>query len=322
LRQPEIAGLQEVEQRAAMLLHARALRGRLLEHFAARYVNPDALLGLVQRDFPGLPDAYAAAVLREATTAQRQRMTEARRVPLALAEKARELLREAKLTRALEGFYLQDSHCDETCALVLSLLSRQAAWPQSINLEIRQGSDSGRRLGLIFPEGQPGLLTTLVRNEGRYRLYNEGRASDVEVDEPRGWEQVLLAMLAPSDRQRLGWAGDDAPAKVRRMLQQSLPSSRRDIALSVGISPGRPWFNPGRRMPMGAWAIRSMGVVTPRRQWKAHSAHGCARCTRASKRPNWKPGWRITGNRIRWRSVVCCATSSSTAICMRACRRG
>ncbi|MHA6164579.1 NEL-type E3 ubiquitin ligase domain-containing protein [Pseudomonas sichuanensis] len=263
LRQPEIAGLQEVEQRAAMLLHARALRGRLLEHFAARYVNPDALLGLVQRDFPGLPDAYAAVVLREATTAQRQRMTEAWRVPLALAEKARELLREARLTRALEGFYLQDSHCDETCALVLSLLSRQAAWPQSINLEIRQGSDSGRRLGLIFPQGQPGLLTTLVRNEGRYRLYNEGRASDVEVDEPRGWEQVLLAMLAPSDRQRLGWVGDDAPAKVRRMLQQSLPSSRRDIAQSVGISPGRPWFNPGRRMPDGRVGYPLDGRANP-----------------------------------------------------------
>ncbi|MEN5238856.1 NEL-type E3 ubiquitin ligase domain-containing protein [Pseudomonas sp. TWI923] len=264
LHQPEIVGLQEVEQRDAILLHARALRGRLLEHFAVHYVHPDALLGLVQRDFPGLPDAYAAAVLREATTAQRQRMTEARRVPLALAEKARELLREAKLTRALEGFYLQDSHCDETCALVLSLLSRQAAWPQSINLEVRQGSDSGRRLGLIFPEGRPGLLTTLVRNEGRYRLYNDGRASEVEVDEPSGWEQVLLAMLAPSDRQRLGWTGDDAPAKVRQTLQQSLPSSRRDIALSAGISPARPWFNPGRRMPDGRVGYPLSGRGDPR----------------------------------------------------------
>ncbi|AZL74814.1 NEL-type E3 ubiquitin ligase domain-containing protein [Pseudomonas oryziphila] len=264
LHQPEIVGLQEVEQRDAILLHARALRGRLLEHFAVRYVHPDALLGLVQRDFPGLPDAYAAAVLREATTAQRQRMTEARRVPLALAEKARELLREAKLARALEGFYLQDSHCDETCALVLSLLSRQAAWPQSINLEVRQGSDSGRRLGLIFPEGRPGLLTTLVRNEGRYRLYNDGRASEVEVDEPSGWEQVLLAMLAPSDRQRLGWTGDDAPAKVRQTLQQSLPSSRRDIAVSAGISPARPWFNPGRRMPDGRVGYPLSGRGDPR----------------------------------------------------------
>ncbi|MFF7109530.1 NEL-type E3 ubiquitin ligase domain-containing protein [Pseudomonas sichuanensis] len=268
LPQPEIAGLQEVEQREAILLHARALRGRLLEHFAVRYVPPDALLGLLQRDFPGLPDAYAAAVLREATTAQRQRMSEERRVPLALAEKARELLGEARLTRALEGFYLKDSHCDETCALVLSLLSRQAAWPQSINLEIRQGSDSGRRLGLIYPEGQPGLLTTLVRNEGRYRLYSDGRASQVEVDEPRGWEQVLLAVLAPSERQRLGWTGDDAPAKVRQMLQQSLPSSRRDIAVSVGISPGRPWFNPGRRMPDGrvGYPLNGRGSSTPAMQ--------------------------------------------------------
>ncbi|MEN8638329.1 NEL-type E3 ubiquitin ligase domain-containing protein [Pseudomonas sichuanensis] len=264
LLQPEIAGLQEAEQREAILLHARALRGRLLEHFAVRYVHPDALLGLIQRDFPGLPDAYVGAVLREATTAQRQRMTEARRVPLALAEKARELLREARLTRALEGFYLQDSHCDETCALVLSLLSRKVAWPQSVNLEIRQGSDSGRRLGLIYPEGQPGRLTTLVRNEGRYRLYNEGRASEVEIDEPKGLEQVLLAMLAPSDRQRLGWTGDDAPAKVRLMLQQSLPSSRRDIAVSVGISPGRPWFNPGRRMPDGrvGYPLSGRGIPT------------------------------------------------------------
>lgn len=65
--------------------------------------HPAAVL---KRDFPGLPAAFGDEIWRTATAVERTQMTTQRRVPLRLAVKAREALRESELNRAISGLLL------------------------------------------------------------------------------------------------------------------------------------------------------------------------------------------------------------------------
>ncbi|WP_306109302.1 NEL-type E3 ubiquitin ligase domain-containing protein [Pseudomonas sp. EMN2] len=251
LTQLDSHGMDEGGQRQAVLDDESLLRELLLEHFSTRYLAPDPLCNLIKRDFPGLPDAYASAVLRQASEAERVRMADEQRIPLDLAEKARALLQEARLTRALEGFYLHNGYRAETLDLVFGLLSSRAGWPNRVNLELREGSEHGRRLAMIHPEDRQLGVTTLVRRNGQFRLYNDGRASTVEVPAPHSWEQALLAVLPLADRERLGWDGAQGWLTLRADLRAWLPDSRRRIASQLGLRQHDAWFNPGRRLPDG-----------------------------------------------------------------------
>ncbi|TDF77881.1 NEL-type E3 ubiquitin ligase domain-containing protein [Pseudomonas sp. H9] len=250
LAQIDTAGLSDAEQRAEVLANASSLREGLFEHFARQYVPAQDGLALIKRDFPGLPDAYAACLLKQASDADRLRMSEQQRIPLALAEQARSLLRHAQLTRTREGLFLHNSLPADTVDLVFNLLRKHANWPSSINLELRQGSSSGRRLAVLNTQSRSEHV--MVWREGRFELSDgQGHALDLEIDEPAGLAQVLLAILPEAQRSRLGWAGSNAVDQVRQDLQGWLPAQPEQLERMLGWPKIKPWFNPGQRLADG-----------------------------------------------------------------------
>ncbi|WP_054884010.1 NEL-type E3 ubiquitin ligase domain-containing protein [Pseudomonas sp. NBRC 111130] len=208
-----------------------------------------ALLGVIMRDFPGLPKAYALRVLDEASDAQRAIMSEHARLPLAVAEQARALLQVARLTRVREAFYLPGSHREDALELVFDLLRRYAAWPQSANLELRRGSDAGPLLARLYP-GDEALV--LVHREGQFEIHrNDGYPTSVQPEAPAGLAEVLLACLPQAHRQRLGWDGADASGRLVADLQGWLPATREALMRQLGMSEIKPWLNPARRRADG-----------------------------------------------------------------------
>lgn len=244
---PDDARLRQV------LLDEPALwRGRLLEHFSRRYLPNDALLPLVLRDFPGLPDAYALDVLTSANAAQRQRMLENSRLPLALAERAQSALHNARVTRMLEGVYWQDSQSSDTVELVFALLRRRAGWPQSLDVEVREGADTGPLLARLNPQGGEDRRVVMARRNGTYRVFDaEGRALDSPVASPQGLFEALVAALEPEQAQRLGWAGAGGGQRLRRDVQGWLPSTRAELLPLAGLCEIKPWFSPAQRLADG-----------------------------------------------------------------------
>ncbi|MGH8440732.1 MAG: dermonecrotic toxin domain-containing protein, partial [Pseudomonas sp.] len=267
LAQIDTAGLSAAEQRTEVLEQADRLREGLFEHFTRQYLAADDSLALLQRDFPGLPDAYALHLLQQANDADRLRMTDEQRIPLALAEQARSLLRHAKLTRMREGLFLRNSYQADSIDLAFNLLRKHANWPSSINLELREGSDGGRRLAVLDP--QNANVHVMVWRAGRFWLSDaQGYPLDLEIDEPAGLPEVLLAVLPDSELARLRWVASNAADQVRRDLQGWLPASRQRLERLLGWREVKPWFNPGRRLADG----RVGYLLSGRGSWRNDAA--------------------------------------------------
>ena len=241
------------EQFASIQAWADELRTPMLEHFASAYLPEDPLLAVLQRSFAGLPDAYALALLKDASAAVRQRMLSEARVPLALAEQARAMLQQARLTRAREAFYLRSSYHADAVTLAFSLLRRRGLAPGGVNLVLRERSSTGPVLERLFPEqGGAGQVTVLVWRNGGFELFDDrGRGSDIEVAQPQGLFEVLSACLPPAFMQRQGWAGEDVAGHIRLSMQGWLPLDRLQLIRLLGWREARPVPAPLHRLPDG-----------------------------------------------------------------------
>jgi len=80
------------------------LRGEAFEElFNERQVNPNAADQVLMRDFPGLSHRCAREIVEQANSVELERLNDAGRVPLTLAERARWAVRDSRIDRALAG---------------------------------------------------------------------------------------------------------------------------------------------------------------------------------------------------------------------------
>ena len=223
-------------QGSAISAAAERLRGPMLDHFAEQYLAQEPTLKVLQRAFPGLPKAYALDVLKHASAAMRQRMLDDHRLPLALARRARSMLQEARLTRARETLFLRGSYHPDGVALAFALLRTHGLPVTQANLLLREQATTGGELAHLLAAGsQEQSPTVLVRNAGRFELYDtRGRSLSTPVSEPQGLYEVLDACLDPGYRQQQGWHGDDGPALIRQQLQAWLPAERQALLTLLG----------------------------------------------------------------------------------------
>lgn len=250
--QPEMAGVPDNELRLTLIADAPRLRGPLLDHL----VHDDVVLSdvetVVKRDFPGLGDEYVREVARDLDIGDQAIVLAEGRLPLALSRKARSLLQQVRLRRALEGLHLYSATSTETGELVIALLRRLPHWPTSVNVELREGSDLGVRLAQLDPSGRDELSTRMVLKNGRFRLYDSrGIERQTDVAEPAGVFDALLALLTPQHIQAMGIDGAEPAAGLRTRLMEILPTERSKLLQLLGWRPQAPVFNPGLRLPDG-----------------------------------------------------------------------
>ncbi|SDQ64469.1 Leucine rich repeat-containing protein [Pseudomonas sp. UC 17F4] len=102
-------GLSERQQLLARL--SRHLEQRRAEAFDFLYAHsrqePSAGAQILQRNFPGLPLVVAEEICSHARADHLQSLLDTSKVPLAMLEEARLLMREVRINRALEAVHLQ-----------------------------------------------------------------------------------------------------------------------------------------------------------------------------------------------------------------------
>ncbi|MGG5291117.1 NEL-type E3 ubiquitin ligase domain-containing protein [Pseudomonas shirazensis] len=253
MAQPGMAGLDADALREALLDQDVRLRKGLFDHLS-NVVLPanDALLNIIRRDFPGLPPAYAQTAVRDASQAQRQIAVREGRLPLALAKRARALLGLARINRAVEGLYLANAASNDTGELVIALLRRTPGWPAAVNLELREGSDSGRLLSILNPQGAEAERTILALREGRVRLYtSQGLEREEDVAEPAGFFEAISALLTDAQLERLPNPQATPADRLRVAATAQLPVTGSGLHSLLGWQAQTPWFNPGRRLADG-----------------------------------------------------------------------
>lgn len=274
----KLAALPQAEQVLTVTEQTARLRGPLFDFCSHRYLPADDVLPLMRRDFKGLPDAYALEALKVANEGQRERMLSEQRIPLAIAERARELLQVARLTRMREGLFLKASYHPDTVALVFALLRKHARLSAASDMQLREGSDVGRVLARLNPQGDPQhVATVLVRREGVFKCYDlQGREQNVHLDDPEDLTEVLARHLAPDDLARLTWDGTQAHAQMANALRSWLPATREAQLELMGWRAIDVPHNPLRRLPDGRFGYLLNGrdgLRQPQRQ-DLHEAVG------------------------------------------------
>lgn len=141
--------------------------------YGTKYHSTNPLIRLVQRDFPSLPYLVAGEIVATADEVERDRMSTAGRIPLRLAEQAREYLQQLRVNRALECFYLHMESPDSDI-VSLALINTMPGWPKDLVIEVRKGSFNGET---IFRSGgentKPEDVTLVMVQKGTdYESYN------------------------------------------------------------------------------------------------------------------------------------------------------
>ncbi|MBF4557555.1 hypothetical protein H7698_15865 [Pseudomonas sp. p50] len=132
----------------------------------------DARIKQLQRECPGLSEAAAQEVLAHGSADDLTRFEVTKRPPLKLLEEARWYARQGRQTRAYAGLRSENIASADSRRLALNALENLPGWPDTLRLEVREGSDTGTLLDSIGDENAP-VKKYLVKNGPRYQAFNE-----------------------------------------------------------------------------------------------------------------------------------------------------
>lgn len=164
-----ITALQKKMQERAVLVRARLMRSL----YTDQQPMTDAAVTLIQRDFKRLPTLMVREMLADATPQERAALDSTGRIPLDLAQRARLLQQDVRLSLAYEGLYLDAMAEQDTEALVLNTLNDLPGWTDDLRLEVREGEHAGE-LRASFGADDATDRKVLVRvGDGRYEARND-----------------------------------------------------------------------------------------------------------------------------------------------------
>jgi hypothetical protein len=175
----------------------------------------------LQRDFPGLTMAGVNELIDFSRSVDRLRMLQSERIPLRLAEAAREYLQQSRLSQALLGFYFEELANTDTLTLALGQLERLGGRPQDWPVDLAGGGG--------------------MRAQGPF-----ARLFEAMTDSQR-----TLLRLEPQE---------DA-ASLRLLLASKLVAQRSEAAKMLGLRPLRPRLQTLRRLSGGRVGYPMGGVV-------------------------------------------------------------
>ncbi|MGR6653852.1 NEL-type E3 ubiquitin ligase domain-containing protein [Pseudomonas mosselii] len=251
-QQADLAALSEEQIAARLLAQPAHWRAMLVDWLSTPSIPADPLLALLERDFPRLPRLYAGAVLEDLSPQLRRVAELEGKLPLSLMTKARSMLQLARTNRAIEGLFLQGQYTAATGELVFAILRRLPRWPLELNLELREGTEHGPLLTTLNPAASEQTRTTLVERQGRFSLYDHrGLPLEVEVQEPAGLFEALVALLSPHQRSMLALPERGTAAALRERAKTLVPATRQGVLNLLGWRMEPASFNPAIRLGNG-----------------------------------------------------------------------
>lgn len=235
----------DTSQQLAKVIGAaiKADRRSTFDHLYSRYDQDVAgeLLKL-RRAFPDLPVRSARELLKRTPSIERMRLRSTGRVPMGLAQRARQALSDGRVDRALAGFYLADIANADTRKLAIRLLPRLAGWDPEFYLELRAKSLSGQLLETL---GEKPLVTssscTLVRLDNGYEVFGSDRKSLGRIAAgPEDLYQAILKGLSAQQRKAIGFV-QPTPENGRRLRGKLLESALDEREACARVLAGGQW---------------------------------------------------------------------------------
>lgn len=235
------------------LTRAPSLRYALFEHAAAaREPDLDPAATALRRAFATLSARAAQGLVEEARASHRLTLARDGRVPLALNEAARAVLRETRVTMALEGVCLNNVYRTDSVRLVFALLRRMPGWPQGLNIELREQGLSGPAQARVLETSQAVDTRVLVRAAGTFEVFDGTAVDQHQGPAPASsLYEAILEALGPEHRLALGWQGPEGARLLHHTLRERALADRPALAGLLGITGRLPVFRRLQRSERG-----------------------------------------------------------------------
>ncbi|HGM5582051.1 TPA: DUF6543 domain-containing protein [Pseudomonas putida] len=244
------SGLGEAELRQIVVDHQRppALLLDTLESYGATRLPPapDEPVGCqaLSQQFPGLSARARSELLLAAPGEDLSRLQRTGRVPLSIAESARYALRQARLSRALAAFHVDNGAQLDRDLLAIAQLQRLPGWSGQIRLELRLERPNGQLLKTTVASDSA-VSKCVVRRGVVYQPYDQSGqllGNDTDVF------QAILQALPDSERRLLDLQIHE-PQRLRDLLFEQAAANRKACADDLGLAQIRPFLRLPGRLP-------------------------------------------------------------------------
>lgn len=254
------ARLLDMHERLELHATQPDLRGQALEQALQQTREPtEPGQAKLMAAFSGLTPRGAQEIIDHSSSAVQQQLLAGTKVPLGMAERARWYLRDSRVDRACLGIRLPTMLNADGEQLILGLIERKAPWPDSVRVELREGSRQG--LLLFASQGEAASETrVIIKHEQAYAL--DGKPTG---NNPGSLLQVVLQCLEPEQKVALGNA-DLQVTQLRDALLESAAKEREQAARLIGLVPEGAGVRPPQRFADGRLAYRLSGGGESSRQ--------------------------------------------------------
>lgn len=224
-------------------------RNALLESMYQTDTYSDGVpVKLIKRDFPTLSTVIADELIESASARELAQMNASSRLPLRMAEQAREYQQQLRLNRANEGFYFKGADNPDTATAGFRLLPQLPGWPKHLALELRDGSFSGELLASIGDESSA-LRWVLVKSGERYQTLDSG-GNPIDSGD-HSFFNALLQALPADTRAAIGLSSAARESELRLVLGALAVTQRDEVALALSMQKIKPGFTWPHRLADG-----------------------------------------------------------------------
>lgn len=191
----------------------------------------------VRRSFRGLSTAAAREVLANATPAEHVHLSQTKRLPLKMAERARILLQQDRLSRACAGLYLESLASTDSDRLALHALEHLAGWSDAVRLEVRETGVEGPLLDSIGSETAP-QRKYLVKHDNQFQAFDDnGNALNSVPRHGRNLFASILHALPDGARGDLGLPHVGQSGELQKALAEYAVGHRETMSRALGQQP-------------------------------------------------------------------------------------
>lgn len=196
-----------------------------------RSSEPDSVrLRILRRETPGLSEAAAQDVLDHATPAELVRLDTIKRAPLNLLEEARWHAGRGRQTRAFAGLHSENLASADSRRLALHAMSQLPGWPQSLRLELREGSPTGALLDSLG-ENSAANRTYLIKDGPFYQAFDDrGQPLNSTPRPADNFYRAIMRVLPDDDAAAMGLSDGSRSHQLQRKVIESALKHREGVA--------------------------------------------------------------------------------------------
>lgn len=220
-----------------------------------------APIELLKRVFPKLPTPIARRLIADASTVELG-VLKGGKVPARIMRAARTLQREARLSSAYLGLYIEALVTPDTEALALSTLETLPGWKNDLRLEVRNDHFTGELRASVGPDAAAGRKVLVRVADGQYVALDEHGEQLHGVDDLyRSLQRALPDVQRASMQLPHASQGTELQLKIQ---QHALSRDQLRGLLNIR-GERRPFFMPPERLPDGrlGYPLSGRGAFSP-----------------------------------------------------------